>query len=135
MTDYCGEFDGFGLDLDSGPSAAAVPRPDVLRRAAVAGTIVVAGAALAGRRPQAAAAAPSRALDRRIFKFALLLEYLQASFYTEAVATGALRGEVRAFAEVVSRHEREHVAYLKKALGRHAGAKPKFVFGAATRKE
>jgi hypothetical protein len=60
----------------------------------------------------------SPAQDREIFNFALLLEYLQAAFYTEAVEQGALRGEVRRFAEVVSGHERAHVAYLRMALGR-----------------
>src|SRR5262249_15026309 len=61
--------------------------------------------------------------------------YLQAAFYTEGVAHGRLRGEIRSFAETVSEHEREHVAYLRKALGSHARPRPAFRFGAATRSE
>jgi len=88
------------------------------------------------RRPSAAAAAnPSPAQDRAIFNFALLLEYLQAGFYTEAVKEGALTGEVRDFAEIVSGHERAHVAYLRRALGPHARPRPQFEFGQATRNE
>jgi hypothetical protein len=83
----------------------------------------------------AAAAAPSKAQDREIFNFALLLEYLQANFYADAVRGGALEGDVLLFAQVVSEHERAHVEYLKKALGSHARPQPKFDFGKTTRSE
>jgi rubrerythrin len=83
----------------------------------------------------AAAARPSPAQDRAIFNFALLLEYLQAAFYTAAIKDAKLTGDVRAFAEVVSEHERAHVAYLRKALGKHARPRPQFDFGDATRSE
>jgi hypothetical protein len=88
-----------------------------------------AGLGLAGRATSAGAAAPSAAQDRAIFNFALLLEYLQAAFYTEAVEQG------RDFAEIVSDHERAHVAYLRRALGEHARPRPKFDFGNATQSE
>jgi Ferritin-like domain len=78
---------------------------------------------------------PSPAQDRAIFNFALLLEYLQAAFYSEATRQGALTGEVRRFAEIVSDHERAHVAFLRKALGPHARTAPRFEFGNATRDE
>jgi rubrerythrin len=87
---------------------------------------------LLSRPPAASAAAPSQAQDRQIFNFALLLEYLQAAFYGEAVKRGALKGDVRRFAEVVAGHERAHVAYLRKALGPHARPRPTFDFGEAT---
>jgi ferritin-like protein len=93
------------------------------------------GIALASRPTSAAAAVPSAAQDRAIFNFALLLEYLQAAFYSEAVERGALTGDVRRFAQVVSEHERAHVAFLRKALGPHARARPEFKFGDATRDE
>jgi ferritin-like protein len=80
-------------------------------------------------------AAISPAEDRRIFKFALLLEYLQAAFYTEASRHGALRGELRTFAETVGAHERAHVAFLRSALGAAADPRPPFHFGDATRDE
>jgi rubrerythrin len=83
----------------------------------------------------AAAATPSPAQDRKIFNFALLLEYLQAAFYAAALKDGHLTGEVRHFAEVVAGHEQAHVDYLRKALGSHARARPQFDFGDATRSE
>jgi Ferritin-like domain len=86
-----------------------------------------------GSGPGMSDTAPSATQDRRIFQFALLLEQLQAAFYTEAVERGALRGDLREFAEVVSGHERAHVAFLRKALGSAGGATPSFHFGDATR--
>jgi rubrerythrin len=84
------------------------------------------------RRPHPA---PSEAQDQKIFNFALLLEYLQAAFYGEAVDHGRLKGEVREFAEIVSGHERAHVDFLRKALGAHARERPAFSFGGATEDE
>jgi hypothetical protein len=110
-------------------------RRDLLRRGAAAGGFAVVGAALVSWRPEAATPAPSRALDEKIFNFALLLEYLQAGFYTEGVQHGALRGEVREFAEIVAEHEREHVEYLRGALGGKARKRPVFQFGDATRSQ
>ena len=77
-------------------------------------------------------AAPSPAQDRRIFQFALLLEQLQAAFYSEALKRGALRGDLREFAQVVGGHERAHVAFLRKVLGSAARPAPSFHFGDAT---
>jgi rubrerythrin len=95
----------------------------------------VVGAAAGFTAPRASAAEPSPRQDREILNFALLLEYLQASFYAESVAHGSLAGEVREFAEVVVEHERAHVAFLRKALGASARARPTFTFGAATTNE
>ena len=108
-------------------------RRDLLRRGAVAGGLALGAGAFLSVRPDEALPAPSKALDEKIFDFALLLEYLQAGFYGEAVQHGALRGEVRQFAEVVADHERQHVAYLRKALGTKARPRPTFRFGDATR--
>jgi rubrerythrin len=101
----------------------------------VAGGTLAAGGAVLGWRATTAAPAPSRALDQKIFNFALLLEYLQAAFYTEAVDAGALRGEVREFAEIVGGHEREHVDFLERALGSRARKRPTFEFGSATHEQ
>jgi hypothetical protein len=105
-------------------------RSSFLRIAAGTGTALV-GGLVVGR--GVSEAAPSAEEDRRIFRFALLLEQLQAAFYTEAIRRGALRGELRDFAEIVGAHERAHVAFLRKALGRAAGSAPAFHFGDATR--
>ena len=62
----------------------------------------------------------------------LQLEELEAAFYADAEARGALRGELAEFARVVGEHERAHVAFLRKALGDQAESKPAFDFGNTT---
>jgi rubrerythrin len=116
---------------------AGASRGDVVRRGVLAAAALGAGGSIAAltRAVPARAAAPSAAQDRKIFNFALLLEYLQAAFYTQAVEHARLRGDVRDFAEIVSEHERAHVAYLRKALGDHARPRPTFDFGNATKNE
>jgi rubrerythrin len=116
---------------------AGTSRGDVIRRGALVAAALGTGGALGvlTRAAPADAAPPSAAQDRAIFNFALLLEYLQAAFYTQAVEHGGLRGDVRDFAEIVAGHERAHVAYLRKALGDRARPRPKFEFGNATRNE
>jgi rubrerythrin len=105
-----------------------------VRRGSTAGAALALGAGIGlTRRPAAASGAtPSPAQDRAIFNFALLLEYLQAAFYSDALERGRLKGEVRQFAEIVGGHERAHVEYLRKALGTHARPRPQFDFGEAT---
>ena len=93
------------------------------------GGIVGGGALLAA---MAGTAEAATANDVSILNFALTLEYLEAEFYTEAVAMGALSGDVLAFARIVAQHERAHVSFLKKALGTAAVAKPSFNFRGTT---
>jgi rubrerythrin len=129
--DSSGGGEGYAADspaLIEGRSS----RRTLVGRGVVVGGALAAGGAVLGWRASAAAPAPSAALDKKIFNFALLLEYLQAAFYTEAVEAGGLRGEVRNFAEIVADHERKHVAFLERALGRGARKKPRFEFGSAT---
>jgi hypothetical protein len=90
------------------------------------------GGILVGRRVGVSQAAPSPAQDRQIFQFALLLEELQAAFYSEALARGSLQGDLREFAQVVGAHERAHVAFLRKVLGPAAGPTRSFHFAGAT---
>jgi hypothetical protein len=123
---------GLNEQQDEGAGGTTASRHLFLRRGALAGTAALMGGALGVRRADAAGPALSAQLDQKIFNFALLLEYLQAAFYADAVKRGALRGEVREFAETVGGHEREHVAYLRKALGVHARPRPTFAFGNAT---
>jgi hypothetical protein len=101
--------------------------------AAGASAAIIGGLVLGDSSGVSEAAAPSPAQDRRIFRFALLLEQLQAAFYTEAARGGALRGELLQFAKIVGGHERAHVAFLQKALGSAARPAPAFHFGEATR--
>ena len=92
------------------------------------GTLAVGGVAIGGL-PHLALAAPSARQDRAILNFALLLEYLEAAFYTEAENQGvAIQGELRTFAEVVGAHERAHRDFLIETLGNNARSAPSFDF-------
>jgi hypothetical protein len=132
MTGSCGRSRGSSVDATPEGGELSRTRREVLSRG-VGGAAALTGLMLLGPRTHSAGAAPSRAQDQKIFNFALLLEYLQAAFYSEGVEHGRLKGEVREFAEIVSEHEREHVKYLQKALGSHARKRPHFSFGDATR--
>jgi hypothetical protein len=105
-------------------------RADFLRKALFAtGGLVGGGAVLA------AMAEPAHAATRRdvqILNFALTLEYLEAAFYTEAVAMGALTGRTLQFARIVGAHERTHVRFLQGALGSAAVKRPRFNFRGTT---
>jgi hypothetical protein len=101
----------------------------VSRRTALVGGAIAVGGALTVGAARGSAASP--ATDVRILNAVLRLEELEAAFYTAALDGGALRGELREFAEVVVGHEREHVAFIRKALGAKAAPKPRMRFGAA----
>lgn len=107
-------------------------RTELLRRAAIAGGAVTAGGVLAGGLPRLASSAPSPAQDVRVLNLILLLEYVEAAFYADAQAKGALRGELREYVTVVGGHEQQHVSFLKNALGTKARGEPRLAFGRAT---
>jgi hypothetical protein len=115
---------------------SAVPtrrsRAELLRGAVVAGGILTAGGVVLGGLPPHASSAPSPAQDVRILNLVLLLEYVEAGFYSEAREKGVLRGELSQFATVVGSHERQHISFLKKALGSQARKEPRLKFGKAT---
>ena len=115
------------LDETKGDSRSAF-----LKKAVFAGGGLAFGGVLFGGLPSLVTAAPSPSQDAAILNFALTLEYLEASFYAEAVSKGALTGEVAKFAQVVRDHENAHVAFLEKALGSKAGKKPTFDFKGTT---
>jgi hypothetical protein len=130
--------------IDSGNT-----RMDFLRKGALAGGVAVSGGALLGAlMPGAALAAgtgqglPPATIgalklgngDVRILNYALALEYLEASFYRQAIRhhVAADDKQLRAFVRVASKDEDAHVAFLKSLLkGAHI-PEPKFAFGAAT---
>lgn len=105
-------------------------RADLLRGAAVGGTALLGALALPAR---SSAATPN---DVDILNYALTLEYIQASFYTETERIGALRTTAaRRAARVLGGVERAHVRALRKALGRWAVKRPFFNFQGTTEAE
>ena len=70
--------------------------------------------------------------DQAILNFALVLEYLQSSFYTQAERVGALHGPLAEQARVVGSHERAHVKAFKTSLGHAAIKEPNFNFRGTT---
>lgn len=94
-----------------------------------AGTFVLTRAAGAG-----SAGGPS-AHDVDILNYALVLEYLQASFYTDAERGGALTGKTMQAARVVGATERAHVEAFRKLLGSRAVKRPTFDFQGTTEQQ
>lgn len=69
--------------------------------------------------------------DVGIAKYALTLEYLEADFYTQAAASGMLKGQALELGKQFGAHEQEHVEALEamlKKLGQKLPDKPKGKF-------
>jgi rubrerythrin len=112
------------LDRVSGGS-----RADFLKGAVVGGTALLAAVALPGE------AEAATANDVDILNYALTLEYLQASFYTEAERIDALGPKATRAVKVVGAVERAHVRAFRNALGRAAVRRPNFNFRGVTENE
>jgi hypothetical protein len=120
-----------------------------LRSASVAGLGLVGAGLLAGVEATSASASTDSTpiSDGAILNFALNLEYLEAEFYSHAVYGHGLpsslihgkghlgpveggrevpfkSGSIRQFATEIARDEYDHVAFLRKALGAAAVARP-----------
>jgi hypothetical protein len=93
-------------------------------------------AVLGGATLLAASAAPAQAAvdvrDEAILNYALSLEYVQDSFYSEVERIGALTGDLAEQARVVAAHERAHVKAFRQVLGSKAIKRPRFDFQGAT---
>jgi len=118
-------------------------RASFLRKAGLAGGAVIGGGALLGALvPSGALAAGAHTAmsngrppasfgpgDIGILNYALTLEYLEAQFYNEAAAHGAVTDpQTKVFLAATVRDEDAHVAFLQQALGSKAVAKPRFDF-------
>ena len=139
------EVDVDGAVREAADAASGDTRLSFLKKAGVAtGGLVGGGAVLSALAPSALAASsngrPPSSFgtgDVGILNYALTLEYLEAAFYNGATAANLpLSAQAAAFLKIVTKDENEHVAFLKKALGRKAAKLPKFEFkGANTNAE
>jgi rubrerythrin len=121
-------LDLIDLDVDG----ALAEAHDGLTRA---GFIVAAGAAALGvvaASADDASAAALPASDVDVLNYALVLEYLQAAFYTEAERAKALTGRTAKAAKAVGAVERAHVTAFRDLLGRKAVGRPHFDFRGVT---
>jgi rubrerythrin len=119
-------------DLDSdGALREAGENAGISRATFLGGTIAGAVAAFAIA-PTAEAASTQ---DVAVLNFALVLEYLQSAFYTEAERSKALHGKAEDAATRLGAVERAHVAAFKELLGRKAVKRPAFNFRGATEAE
>ena len=130
--DMLSELDVDGAIQETAEAARqGLSRGDVLRRAALGGGALLGSGAIFGALPALASSKASSG-DIAILNYALTLEFLEAAFYTEAVAMGKLSGETKTFAAVVKKDEVAHVKFLQSALGGKAVKKPKFNFKGTT---
>jgi Ferritin-like domain len=97
--------------------------------AAGIGTVLFAGTR------SASAAERLQKSDVSILNYALVLEYLQATFYTEAERSGALSGKTAKAARIVGATERAHVEAFLNLLGSQAVKRPAFDFQGVTEQQ
>ncbi len=118
------------LDTIEDPELVAriVSRRDMLRRggslsAAIAAASVPAALAFMAKDAFAQGTLPQAVID--VLNFALTLEYLEADFYVQGLATSGLipAADMPVFQQI-SNHETAHVALLQSVLGTAAVAKP-----------
>jgi len=132
-------LDADGAIAETRESALQDTRLGFLKKAGVgAGAVMGGGAVLGAIAPGAMASGrpPSKfgKGDIGILNFALVLEYLEATFYNEATAnlSSKLDARRKSFLSLVTADENTHVRFLKGKLGSKAIAKPRFNFGTAT---
>ena len=131
------QFDDFLASIDrDGALAETRSRADhAMSRRSLLGLALMGTGAIAAARVPAAAAAGLSASDIDILNYALVLEYLQASFYTEAERSGALSGKTAEAARIVGATERAHVKAFLTLLGSKAVQRPTFNFQGTTEQQ
>ena len=120
------------VDRDDALTAAFAELHGTTRAAFLRRCVIGSGALLAAAAAPATAAGPSIRQDVSILEFALTLEYLQDSFYSEVVRNNVLTGALADQARIVGGHERGHVETLRHTLGAKAAPSPFFDFKGAT---
>jgi rubrerythrin len=127
MSDFTfGEMDRDGALEEAIASVRGDTRADLMRKALVGGAALLGAAAL----PDAAAAQDDN--DIHILNYALTLELIQDSFYSEVERLGALTGPLAEQARIVAAHERAHVRAFQDVLGDKAVKRARFDFKGAT---
>jgi hypothetical protein len=129
-------FDEFlaAVDRDGAISETRARAETTSRRRLLGMTLAGAGT-IALARATGARAAGLSASDVDILNYALVLEYLQASFYTEAERSGALTGKTAKAARVVGATERAHVKAFLDLLKSQAVKRPTFDFQGTTEQQ
>lgn len=128
------DLDLDALDRDGALREVTAGLPRETRRDFLA-TLAGGGAALAALVAAEPASSATRN-DVAILNYALVLEYLQSSFYTEAERRNALRTPAaKQTTRVLGAVERAHVTALRQALGSAAVARPFFDFRGTTEDE
>lgn len=120
-----------------GPDAALSGAPgssrrsEFLRRAMLVGGAGIAGAMIAGS-PRSTDAAQLSQPDLRALNLLLLVEYTEGAFYDEALRRKGLKGELLHYTKAVAAQEKEHLQFVRGALGGRAEDEPDFDFGDKT---
>jgi hypothetical protein len=120
------------LDKDGAIQETLAAMPADSRRAFLRRGV---GIALLGALAAPSAAEAQSSNDIAILNFALTLEYLQATFYTETQRVGAVRGRLARIPRQLGAVERGHVNAIQKVLGRKAVKRPSFNFQGVTEDE
>jgi hypothetical protein len=122
------------LDVD-GALVEAADRAGVMTRGTfLAGALGASAAVAIGADEAAGQGGGLGQNDRAILNYALVLEYLQAAFYTEAERMKALKGDTAKAARKLGSVERAHVKAFRDVLGPKAVGRPTFDFQGVTEK-
>ncbi len=142
------EVDVDGAIREAQEEVSGDTRLSFLKKGAMAGGAALSGGAILSALVPGAAMAASATRQRPptklgtltlgsgdvgILNYALLLEYLEATFYAEALKNNVAKGDkqLSAFLKGTAADEAKHVKFLKTALGKSGIAKPSFDFGKA----
>jgi hypothetical protein len=142
------EVDVDGAVREAADAVSGDTRLSFLKKGALAGGAVIGGGAMLGALVPGVAMAASADRERPptklgsltlgtgdvgILNYALLLEYLEATFYAEALKNKVAGSDkmLARFLTETAADEAIHVAFLKKALGKSGISKPSFDFGKA----
>src|SRR5918995_7060937 len=120
------ELDRDGAIREALDDAVGESRAAFLAKALVGGGALLAAVSAP---PRADAAAVS---DVAILNYALILEYVQAAFYTETERMGAIGAELAPVPAQLGAVERGHVKALRDVLGSAAVKRPSFNFAGVT---